>query len=67
MFTIPALLYGAQMEDEARDVYTQQIKQKHKNVKVKQNGLFVKPDKAYIAAGTDPLVDCIVVGKDFLR
>ena len=65
--TIPALLYGAQMEDEARDVYTQQIKQKHKNVKVKQNGLFVKPDKAYIAAGTDPLVDCIVVGKDFLR
>lgn len=64
---VPALLYGTQMEDEARKAYTQEINLKHKSVQVKQNGLFIKQDKAYTAASPDGLVDCTCCGEGLLE
>lgn len=65
---IPALLYGIQMEDEARNAYTKEvIKLKHQNVQVRPSGLCVIPSKAYIGASPDGLVDCACCGEGLLE
>lgn len=65
---IPALLYGINMEDEARQAYIKEVKQrKHQNTQVRTSGLTVLPNKAYIGASPDGLVDCACCGKGLLE
>lgn len=65
---IPALLYGNQMEDEARQSYTKEAKRlKHQNIQVSTSGLTVIPGKAYIGASPDGLVKCDCCGKGLLE
>lgn len=65
---IPSLKYGQQMEEEAREMYINQMKlQKHKDIEVKLCGLFLLQDKAYIGASPDGLVSCSCCGRGLLE
>ena len=56
---IPALQYGYEMEEEARQHYLQEMKSfGHKDVKVEPSGLFVMQNKSFIGASPDAVVSC---------
>lgn len=66
--TIPALQYGIQMEVEAREAYTEELRKgKHKDFKVETCGLFVPTHKAFIGASPDALVSCMCCGNGLLE
>ena len=65
---IPALQYGHEMEEEARQHYLEGMKRLgHKDVKVEPCGLFVMQDKSFIGACPDAVVSCSCCGKGVLQ
>ena len=65
---IPALQYGHEMEEEARQHYLEEMKRLgHKDVKVEPCGLFVMQNKSFISASPDAVVSCSCCGKGVLE
>jgi len=48
--TVPAVMWGRQMEDTARQCYETEMRNTHTNVNLKAVGLTTKADKPYLAA-----------------
>ena len=64
---VPALLYGQQMEPEAREAYKNEQKSKHKNLNVSTCGLFVLRKHPFIGASPDALISCNCCGDGLLE
>lgn len=65
---IPALKYGREMEDEARDRYIRLMKEHgHTGVKVENCGLFIDKDLVYIGASPDAMIECPCCGQGVLE
>ena len=65
---IPALQYGHEMEEEARQHYLEEMKRLgHKDVKVEPCGLFVMQNKSFLGASPDAVVSCSCCGKGVLE
>ena len=64
---LPAFKYGRSMEAEARKKYYELHKKSHKNLEVKECGLFVVQQHAYIGASPDALVTCACCGEGLLE
>lgn len=66
--TSKALMYGINMEEEARTAYVKEVnRQKHNNINVSSSGLFVLSGMSYIGASPDGLVDCTCCGQGLLE
>lgn len=65
---IPALQYGHEMEEEARQHYLEEMKHLgYKDVKVEPCGLFAMQNKSFIGASPDAVVSCGCCGKGVLE
>ena len=65
---IPALQYGHEMEEEARQHYLEGMKcLGHKDVKVEPCGLFVMQNKSFLGASPDAVVSCSCCGEGVLE
>ena len=65
---IPALQYGHEMEEEARQHYLEEMKRLgHKDVKVEPCGLFVMQNKSFLGASPDAVVSCSCCGTGVLE
>ncbi|XP_078655658.1 uncharacterized protein LOC144902231 [Branchiostoma floridae x Branchiostoma belcheri] len=63
----PNLKYGRLLEPVARDKYTALQEKRHKNLKVAECGLFVHPQKVFLGATPDGLVECDCCGEGLLE
>ena len=65
---IPALQYGHEMEEEARQHYLEEMKRLgHKDVKVEPCGLFLMQNKSFLGASPDAVVSYSCCGKGVLE
>lgn len=61
---IPAIKYGRVLEPRAREEYQKALRKAgHKDVNVKECGMFVLTGKAYISASPDGVVQCSCCGR----
>lgn len=65
--SVPAVLWGKQMEVTARQRYLSDMKSTHKNFKLKTVGLTVKADQPYLAASPDGVWSCDCCGSGVLE
>ena len=64
---LPAIKYGGNMELEARRNYTQTMLHRgHKNLSVRECGLFVHTDYVHLAASPNGVVHCQCCGTGLL-
>lgn len=64
---IPALKYGRVMENEARRQYIKINSSRHVNLKVTETGLHIHPEKGFLGATPDGLVECDCCGSGLLE
>jgi hypothetical protein len=55
---IPAIKYGMEMEDTAKDAYIATHRKHHKNLQVSEAGLHVSVGQPYIGVSPDGIVEC---------
>ena len=55
---IPALKYGRSMEESAANVFFDELKTKHKDLQLKECGLFLQHGAPYIGGSPDRIVIC---------
>ena len=65
--TVPAVMWGKQMEDTARKNYETEMKKIHMNFNVKAVGLTVRADEPYLAASPDGVLSCDCCGTGLLE
>ena len=65
--TVPAVMWGKQMEDTARTNYETEMKKIHMNFNVKAVGLTVRADEPYLAASPDGVFSCDCCGTGLLE
>lgn len=65
--TVPAVMWGRQMEDTARQCYETEMRKTRTNVNLKAVGLTVKADKPYLAASPDGVFSCDCCGTGLLE
>lgn len=65
--TVPAVMWGRQMEDTARQCYVTEMRKTHTNFNLKAVGLTVKADKPYLAASPDGVFSCDCCGTGVLE
>ena len=63
----PAMTFGHDNEDLARQLYLLGHQQQHPGVRVDQTGLHVDPDRPFLAASPDGLVHCPECGPGLLE
>lgn len=59
---LPALKHGRSFEPVARERYLSLVRCRHNDFKFRECGLFVHPDKPYLGASPDLLVECVCCG-----
>ena len=65
---LPSLKYGKIMEPKARNEYERISRQRgHKDLQVTECGFFVHPERVYIGASPDALVECLCCLKGLLE
>ena len=64
---LAAIKYGRDTEPEAKSAYKKLLRDQHRNFSVTVSGLFVLPDKIYIGASPDGLVNCDCCGNGLLE
>lgn len=66
-FTSKATTWGCTHEKLARDMFTDQHKKSHENVKVHDTGFFINPSVPFLGASPDGLVSCDCCGVSVLE
>ncbi|XP_057296778.1 uncharacterized protein LOC130625692 [Hydractinia symbiolongicarpus] len=64
---VVATRYGKRMENRARSVYEQHVKQHHVDLQVVTTGLHIDPNFPYLAASPDGLVKCKCHGQSLVE
>ena len=64
---IPALRYGRAMESEAVHAFVTKFKEEHRNVTVRECGIFLCKDAPFVGGSPDRLIDCQCCGKSCLE
>lgn len=65
--TVPAVMWGRQMEETARQCYLAQMTNTHINFNLRVMGLAVKADEPYLAASPDGAFSCDCCGTGVLE
>ena len=65
--TVPAVIWGKQMEATARQKCVQEMQKKHTTMTVKAVGLTVSADEPYLAASPDGVFSCDCCGTGLLE
>ena len=60
--TVPAVVWGRDKEETAREAYSSLMKTKHTNFRLQKVGLVVKEDQLFLAASPDALFSCSCCG-----
>ena len=64
---IPALRWGREHEDIARQQYVTSTKDQHCNFSVRMSGLVIKPGLPYLGVSPDGIISCDCCGKGVLE
>lgn len=64
---VPAVLWGKEMEDTARQYYANEITKNHQDLQVRHCGLVLRPNEPHLGSSPDGIVTCTCCGKGALE
>ena len=64
---VPAVEWGIDHENEARDAYVKKMKETHQSFEIELAGLYVNPLSPHLGASPDGLVSCLCCGLGVLE